>query len=145
LFVFHIIFKYGVNENISSLFRRLSFIFPQKAINFLLLKKPLHWFEGSMHGWVDQFGCHASQFCLVVTIAMPMSLYRFLNWLKWTWFKYLNLNIYMMHKIILQIYKIYKSNGLLNSKFINCTSNYHFYVDYVIIHLLMGCVLGIWN
>jgi hypothetical protein len=32
---------------------------------------------GSMHGWVDQFGCHASQLCLVVVIAMPMSPYKF--------------------------------------------------------------------
>ncbi len=28
----------------------------------------------SMHGWVDQFGCHANQLCLVVAIAMPMLL-----------------------------------------------------------------------
>jgi len=62
-----------------------------------------------MHGWVDQFGCHTSQFCLVVAIAMPRSLYRFLNLLKWTWFKDPNLNIYMMHKIILQYKKIVPS------------------------------------
>ncbi len=31
---------------------------------------------GSMCGWVDQFGCYANQFCLVVAIVMPMSLYR---------------------------------------------------------------------
>jgi hypothetical protein len=43
-----------------------------------------------MHGWVDQFGCHATQFCLVVAIIMPVSLYRFKNLLKWTWFKDLN-------------------------------------------------------
>ncbi len=61
---------------------------------------------GLMHGWVDQFGCHTSQFCLVVAIAMPKSLYKFLNLLKWIWFKDPNLNIYMMHKIILQ----YKKN-----------------------------------
>jgi hypothetical protein len=41
------------------------------------LKKKMHVFKGLMHGWVDQFGCHANQFCLVVTIAMPISLYTF--------------------------------------------------------------------
>jgi hypothetical protein len=56
---------------------------------------------GFMHGWVDQFGRYASQFCLVVAIAMPMSFFRFFNLLKWIWFKDFNLNIYMMHKIIL--------------------------------------------
>jgi len=54
-----------------------------------------------MHKWVDQFGCHVSQFCLVIAIVMPMLLYRSWNLLKWTWFKDFNLNIYMMHKIIL--------------------------------------------
>ncbi len=56
---------------------------------------------GCMHKWVDQFGCHINQLCLVVAIIMPMLLYRSSNLLKWTWFKYLNLNIYIMHKIIL--------------------------------------------
>jgi len=74
-----------------------------------------------MHGWVDQFGCHANQFCLLVAIVMPMLLYRFLNLLKWTWFKYLNLNIYMMHKIILHYFLNHKSHGLLNSKLMDCT------------------------
>jgi hypothetical protein len=55
---------------------------------------------GSMHGWVDQFECHANQIFLVVAIIVPMSLYKFKNLLKWTWFKDLNLNIDMMHKII---------------------------------------------
>jgi hypothetical protein len=70
---------------------------------------------------------------------MPMSLYKFKNLLKWTWFKDLNLNIYMMHKII---YKknIRKSHGLLNSKLMNCTYDFHFYVNYATIHWLMGCV-----
>ncbi len=53
-----------------------------------------------MHGWVDQFECHANQIFLVVAIIVPMSLYKFKNLLKWTWFKDLNLNIDMMHKII---------------------------------------------
>jgi hypothetical protein len=89
---------------------------------------------GSMHGSVDQFGCHANQLCLVVTIAMPMSLYKFFKSLKLTWFKDLNLNIYMMHKIVLQLFKICKSHGFFNSKFMDCTSNNHFYVDYATIH-----------
>jgi hypothetical protein len=38
---------------------------------------------------------------LMVTIVMPMSFYRCKNLLKWILFKDLNLNIYMMHKIIL--------------------------------------------
>jgi hypothetical protein len=54
-----------------------------------------------MHKWADQFGNHVSQFCLVIAIAMPMLLYRSWNLLKWTWFKDFNLNIYMIHKIIL--------------------------------------------
>jgi hypothetical protein len=37
---------------------------------------------GLMHGWVDQFGHYASQFCLVIAIAMPMSFYRFLKFIK---------------------------------------------------------------
>jgi hypothetical protein len=40
----------------------------------------------------------------------------------------------MMHKIILQIVKNRKSYGLLNSKLMNYTSNYYFYVDYDIVH-----------
>jgi hypothetical protein len=62
-----------------------------------------------MQKWVDQFGCHIRQLCLVVAIAMPMLFYKSWNLLKWTWFKDLNLNIYMMHKIILQILKNCKS------------------------------------
>jgi hypothetical protein len=46
----------------------------------------------------------------------------------------------MMHKIILCIFKNCKGHGLLNSKFMDCTFDYHFYVDYVIVHQLMGCV-----
>jgi hypothetical protein len=76
-------------------------------------------------------------------IIMPMLLYRSRNLLTWTWFKYLNLNIYMMHKIILQIKKNPKSHGLLNSKFMDYSSNYHFFVDYDTVHWLMGCVLGL--
>jgi hypothetical protein len=53
-----------------------------------------------MHEWVDQFGCHANQLCFMVAIVMPTLLYKFINLFKWTWFKYLNLNIYMMDKII---------------------------------------------
>jgi hypothetical protein len=98
-----------------------------------------------MHGWVDQFRCHTNQFYLVVAIAMPMSLYRLKNIFKWTWFKDLNLNIYMMHKIILQFYKNRKSHELLKSKLMDCTSNYHFYVDYPMVHGMIGCVLGTWN
>ncbi len=84
-----------------------------------------------MHKQVDKLECHKSQFCLVVTIAMSMLLY---NLLKWIWLKYFNLNIYMMHKIILQIFKNYKSHGLLNSKLMDCTFDYHFFVDYYTIH-----------
>jgi hypothetical protein len=40
-----------------------------------------------MNKWVDQFGCHTSQFCLVVGIAMPMLIYRSWNLLKWIFFK----------------------------------------------------------
>jgi hypothetical protein len=40
-----------------------------------------------MHKWVDQLGCHKSQFYLVATIAMPMLLYRCWKLLKWTWLK----------------------------------------------------------
>jgi hypothetical protein len=87
-----------------------------------------------MHEWVDQFGCHTNQLCFVVAITMPMLLYKFLNLLKWTWFKDLNLDIYVMHKIILQKNLNRKSHGLLNSKHMDYTSDYHFYVDYVTIH-----------
>jgi hypothetical protein len=62
------------------------------------------WFNiipGCMHKWVDQFGCHVSQFCLVIAITMLVLLYRSWNLLKWTWFKDFNLKIHMMHKIIL--------------------------------------------
>jgi hypothetical protein len=48
----------------------------------------------------------------------------------------------MMHKIILQFFKNHKSDGLLNSKDMDCTSYYHFYMDYAMFHRLMGCVLG---
>jgi hypothetical protein len=51
----------------------------------------------------------------------------------------------MMHKIILQIFKSYKSHGLLNSKFMDRNFDYHFFVHYDTVHWLMGCVLGIWN
>jgi hypothetical protein len=97
-----------------------------------------------MQKWVDQFECHVSQLRLAVAIAMLMLFYRSWNLLKWTWFKDLNLNIYMMHKIILQIFKNCKSHGLLNSKLMDYTLNYHFFVDYDIVHWLMGCVLGTW-
>jgi hypothetical protein len=82
-----------------------------------------------MHGWVDPFGCRADRFYLVIAVAMPMSLYRFKNLFKWTLFKDLNLNIYMMHKIILQICKNRKSHELLKSKLMDCTFDYRFYVD----------------
>ncbi len=62
------------------------------------------WFNiisGCMHKWVDQFGCHVSQFCLVIAIALPMLLYRSWNLLKWTCFINFNLNMYMMQKIVL--------------------------------------------
>jgi hypothetical protein len=58
-----------------------------------------------MHGWVDQFGCHANQLFLAVAIAMPMSLYRFFNLLKLIRFEDLNLKIYVMHKIIFIFFK----------------------------------------
>jgi hypothetical protein len=60
-----------------------------------------HLTHGYIHKWVDQFGCHISYFYLVVVIVMPMLFYKFWNVLKWTWFKDFNLNIYMMHNIIL--------------------------------------------
>jgi hypothetical protein len=72
----------------------------RKARN-VLVTYIIIWFsiiQGCMHKWVDQFGCHVSQFCLVIVIAMPMLLYRSWNLLKWTRFKYFNLKIYMMHK-----------------------------------------------
>jgi hypothetical protein len=56
---------------------------------------------GCMHKWMDQFGCRVSQLCLMVAIVMPMLLYRTWNLFKWTWFKDLNLIIYLMHKIVL--------------------------------------------
>jgi len=40
----------------------------------------------------------------------------------------------MMQKIILEMFKICKSHEILNSKFMDCTSNYHFYVDYATVH-----------
>ncbi len=86
-----------------------------------------------MCGSVDPFGCHAHRFYLVVAIAMPTSLYRFKNLFKWTSFKDLNFNIYLMHKIILQISKNRKSHQLFKSKLMDCTSHYHFYVDYAIV------------
>jgi hypothetical protein len=97
--------------------------------------------NGCMHKWVDQFGCHISQFYLVVAIAMPMLFYSSWNLLKWTWFKDLNLDIYIMHKINLQIKKNCKSHGLFNSKHMDYTSNYHFFVDYDMVHWSMGCVV----
>jgi hypothetical protein len=87
-----------------------------------------------MDGWVDQCGSHANQFYLVVTIAMPMLFYRFQNLLKWTQFLKINLNIYMVHKIILQNFKNRKSHELLNPKLMDYTFNFHFYVDYATIH-----------
>jgi hypothetical protein len=53
-----------------------------------VFNKRLNMWPGCMHKWVDKFGCYVSQFCLVVTIAMPM-FYRSWNLLKWTWFKIL--------------------------------------------------------
>jgi hypothetical protein len=88
---------------------------------------------------------HANTFCIGVASAMPMLLYRFLNLLKWIWFRYLNLNIYMIHINILSIFENRKSHGLLNSKFMDYTFDCHFYVDYNAVHWLMGCVLGTWN
>jgi hypothetical protein len=79
-------------------------------------------------------GCHSSQFCLVVVIAMPVLYYRFLILLKWIWFEDLNLNIYMMHKIILQFLKNRNSHGLLNSKLMDFTFDFHLYLDYATIH-----------
>jgi len=70
----------------------------------------------------------------MVAIAMPMFLYRFKNLLKWTWFKDLNLNIYMMHETILQIFKNHKSHGFLNSKLMDNTVDFHFYVDYAMVY-----------
>jgi len=51
----------------------------------------------------------------------------------------------MMHKIILQIFLNHKSHGLLNAKLMYSTFDFHFYMDYVTVHWLMGCVLGTWN
>jgi hypothetical protein len=65
---------------------------------------------------------------------MPMSLYRFFNLLKWIWFKDLNLNIYMMHKIILQFFENRKNNEVLNSKLMDCTFDFHLFVNYAMVH-----------
>jgi hypothetical protein len=51
----------------------------------------------------------------------------------------------MMQKIIVESFLNNKSHEILNSKFMDCTSDYHFYVDYATVHSLMGCVLGTWN
>ncbi len=96
-----------------------------------------------MHKWVDQFGYHVSQLCLVVAIVMPMLFYKSWNLLKWTWFKYLNLNINMMHKIILQNIENHKNHGFLNSKLMDCTFDCHFFVDYDMVHWLMGLCQGL--
>jgi hypothetical protein len=93
-----------------------------------------------MHKWMDQFGCHVSQFYLVVAIVISMLFNRSCNLLKWTWFLNINLNIYIMHKIILQILKNRKSHRLLNSKLMDYTFDYQFFVDYDIVHWLVGCV-----
>jgi len=76
-----------------------------------------------MHGWVDPFGCHAHRFYLVVAVAMPTSLYRFQNLFQWIFFKHLNLNIYLMHKIILPICKNHKSHQLFKSKLMDYASD----------------------
>jgi hypothetical protein len=98
-----------------------------------------------MHGWVDTFRCRAHQFYLVLAVAMPTSLYRFQNLFKWTLFKDLNFNIYLMHKIILPICKNCKSLEFLKSKLMDCASHYGFYVDFAMLCYLMGCVLGTCN
>jgi hypothetical protein len=87
-----------------------------------------------MVGWTN-VGVTPTNFALwLPNVAIPMLLSRFLNLLKWTWFKDLNLKIYMMHKIILQIFKDRKSHEILNSKLIDFTFDFHLYVDYVIVH-----------
>jgi len=82
-----------------------------------------------MHAWVDPFGCRAHRFYLLVAFAMPTSLYRFQKLFKWTFFKHLNLNIYLMHKIILPICKNRKNHQRFKSKLMDYTSHYRFYVD----------------
>jgi hypothetical protein len=82
---------------------------------------------------VDPFRCRARPFYLLVAIAMPTSLYRFQNLFKWTLFKHLNFNIYLMHKIILPICKNRKSHQLFPSKLMDCASPYRFYVDFVLL------------
>jgi hypothetical protein len=46
-------------------------------IYHFILHHTLHHYNRCMHKWVDQFGCHASQFYLVVAITMPMLFNRF--------------------------------------------------------------------
>jgi hypothetical protein len=43
----------------------------------------------------------------------------------------------MMHKIILQIFKNCKNHKILNSKLMDCTFDFHVYMDYVTIHWLL--------
>ncbi len=89
--------------------------------------------SGFLHASVDPFRCRARPFYLLVAIAMPTSLYRFQNLFKWTLFKHLNFNIYLMHKIILPICKNRKSHQLFPSKLMDCASPYRFYVDFVLL------------
>jgi hypothetical protein len=44
-----------------------------------------------------------------------------------------------MHKINLQILQNHKSHEVLNLKFMDYTFDCYFFVDYDIIHWLMGC------
>jgi hypothetical protein len=114
----------------------MKLVYENIMLNLDCLAKILtqHQMEGRcMVGWTN-LGVTPTNFALWVPIAMPMWLYRFKNLLKWTWFKDLNLNIYMMHKIMLQFFLNHKSHGLLNSKLMDYTSNYHFYVDYAKVH-----------
>jgi hypothetical protein len=89
------------------------------------------------NGWTN-LGVTQNNYTFMVAIAMPMLLYKFINLLQWTCFKNINLNIYMMHKIILQNLKDCKHHRLLNSKLVDCTCDCHFFVDYDIVHCLMG-------
>jgi hypothetical protein len=50
-----------------------------------------------------------------------------------------------MHKIILQFNLLKKTMDFWIKKIMDYISNYHFFVDYDMVHWLMGYVLGIWN
>jgi hypothetical protein len=96
--------------------------------NFSKSDVPNPIYAGFLHAWLDPFGCRAHQTYLMVAVAMPTSLYTFINLFSSTLFKHLNFHVYVMHKIILRICKNRKSHELFKSKLMDCTSHYRFYV-----------------